>query len=97
VADWVEKTGASPTGYCRDQDGRVGRLYDARHTPTLFGVDPEGVLVYAGGIDDINSANPADIARANNFVKAALADLNAGQPVGRPVSRAYGCGIKYQN
>lgn len=97
VAEWASKTAAEFTGYCRDQDGKVGKLYDARHTPTLFVVNAEGILVYAGGIDDINSANPADIKRANNFVKAALADLKAGQPGAQAVTRAYGCGIKYAN
>lgn len=97
VAAWTKKTGAVPTAYLRDQDGKVGKLYDARHTPTLFIINPEGTLVYAGGIDDIGSANPADIARANNYVKAAFADLKAGKPVAKSVTRAYGCNIKYAN
>jgi len=95
VATWSKQTGAAPTAYLRDADGTVGKLYDARHTPTLFLIDATGRLVYAGGIDDINSANPRDIARARNHVKAAFADLQAGRPVGKPVSRAYGCSIKY--
>jgi hypothetical protein len=95
VSAWLRKNGASPTAYIRDHEGRVGRLYDARHTPTLYVVSPDGTLVYAGGIDDINSANPADIARATNYVQAALADLKAGRPVAKAVTRAYGCGVKY--
>lgn len=95
IVAWQKKTGAAPTAYCRDQDGKVGRLYDARHTPTLFVVNPEGILIYAGGIDDINSASPSDVARANNYVKAALADLKAGKPVAKATTRAYGCAVKY--
>ena len=95
IVAWQKKTGAVPTAYCRDPDGKVGRLYDARHTPTMFVVNPEGTLVYAGGIDDINSANPADIARAHNYVTAALADLKAGKPVAKATTRAYGCSVKY--
>lgn len=95
VTAWHKKSGAAPTAYIRDQDGKVGKLYDARHTPTLYIISPEGTLVYAGGIDDINSANVADIAKANNFVKAALADLKAGRPVARATSRPYGCNVKY--
>lgn len=95
VAAWQKSTGAAPTAYIRDQDGKVGKLYDARHTPTLFIVNPEGTLVYAGGIDDINSANAADIAKATNYVKAAMADLKAGRPVARANTKAYGCGVKY--
>jgi hypothetical protein len=97
VKVWSRKNGAAPTAYLRDQEGKVGKLYDARHTPTLFIVNPEGTLVYAGGIDDIGSANPGDIARANNYVKSALADLKAGKPVAKPVTRAYGCNVKYAN
>lgn len=97
VAAWSRKNGAAPTAYLRDQEGEVGKLYDARHTPTLFIVDPEGTLVYAGGIDDINSASVADISRATNYVKAAFADLKAGKPVAKSVTRAYGCNVKYAN
>jgi cytochrome oxidase Cu insertion factor (SCO1/SenC/PrrC family) len=95
VAAWHSKTGAAPTAYCRDQNGKVGKLYDARHTPTLYIINAEGTLVYAGGIDDINSASVADIAKATNYVKAAFADLKAGRPVAKATSRAYGCNVKY--
>ena len=55
----------------------------------------EGVLVYAGGIDNIPSADPADLGKAQNFVATALSDLKAGKPVATPTARAYGCSIKY--
>lgn len=97
VAAWSQKNGAGFSAYLRDQDGKVGKLYDARHTPTLFIVNAEGTLVYAGGIDDISSGNAADIARATNYVKAAFADLKAGKPVTKSVTRAYGCNVKYAN
>lgn len=95
VQAWQQQTGAAATAYLRDRDGRVGKLYDARHTPTLYIVDPAGTLVYAGGIDSINSADVDDIPKAKNYVKAALADLKAGRPVATPTSRAYGCSVKY--
>jgi peroxiredoxin len=97
VAEWSKKNNAAFTAYLRDQSGKVGKLYDARHTPTLFIINPEGTLVYAGGIDDISSGNAADIARATNYVKAAFADLKAGRPVAKAVTRAYGCNVKYAN
>lgn len=95
VAAWSKKNNTAFTAYLRDQSGKVGKLYDARHTPTLFIVSPEGTLIYAGGIDDISSGNAADIARANNYVKAAFADLKAGKPVAKAVTKAYGCNVKY--
>jgi cytochrome oxidase Cu insertion factor (SCO1/SenC/PrrC family) len=95
VKAWHKKTGANPTAYFRDQNGKVGKLYDARHTPTLFVVNAEGVLVYSGGIDDINSTSAADVPKATNFVKAALSDIKAGRPVAKATSRPYGCSVKY--
>lgn len=97
VEAWMNKNGAASTAYFRDQDGKVGKLYDARTTPHMFVINPEGVLVYAGGIDDIRSANPDDIAKATNYVKAALADLAAGRAVQTSSSRPYGCSVKYAN
>lgn len=94
---WMQRTGAAASAYFRDQDGKVGKLYDARTTPHMFIINPEGVLVYAGGIDDIRSANPDDIAKATNYVKAALADMQAGREVQTKTSRPYGCSVKYAN
>lgn len=87
--------GASATTMLMDDDGRVGKAYAARTTPHMFIVDPKGVLVYAGGIDDKRSANPADVATAKNFVKVGLSELLAGKPVSTPTSAPYGCSIKY--
>lgn len=95
VKDWMQKNNVASTAYCRDPDGTVGHLYDARTTPHMFIIDPSGTLVYAGGIDSIRTGNPADIARATNYVREALADLKAGRPVRVPTSRPYGCGVKY--
>lgn len=95
VKEWMTKTGASSSAYFRDADGKVGKLYDARTTPHMFVINPQGVLVYAGGIDDIRSANPDDIAKATNYVTAALADLKAGRAVQTATSRPYGCSVKY--
>lgn len=94
---WMKRTGAAPTAYCRDPEGKVGKAYDARTTPHMFVIDPKGTLVYAGGIDDIRSSKVEDIAKANNLVKAALADLKAGRAVQTKVSQPYGCSVKYAN
>ncbi len=83
------------TAYLLDHDGTVGRAYGARTTPHMFVIDPQGTLVFAGGIDSIPSANSADIARADNHVRAALADLAANRAVRTPTSRPYGCSVKY--
>lgn len=95
VAAWQKRTGWAASAYCRDPEGQVGRLYDARTTPHLFIINASGVLVYAGAIDSIRSADPADIAKATNHVTETLADLKAGQPVRTAVTKPYGCSVKY--
>lgn len=92
---WMQQRSAAPTATLMDGDGRIGRAYGARTTPHLYIVDAAGRLVYAGGIDDKPSANPADVKTAKNFVVAALAELRAGKPISQPVTRAYGCSVKY--
>lgn len=91
----VKEWGASPTAVLMDEAGSVGKAYAARTTPHMYVIDPAGKLVFAGGIDDKRSSNPADIAGAKNFVRAALADSLAGKPVATPSATPYGCSIKY--
>lgn len=86
---------ATPSHVILDENGAIGRLYDAKTTPHLFVINTEGVLVYAGGIDDKPTSKVEDIAKATNFVRAALADLKLGRDVVTPISRPYGCSIKY--
>lgn len=95
MAQWMQAQKAAATATLMDSDGKVGRAYGARTTPHLYIVDPKGVLVYAGGIDSKASANPADIATATNHVKVALGESLAGKPISQPVTRAYGCSVKY--
>lgn len=89
---WLTKQGAVSTAYLRDVDGRVGRLYRAQTTPHLYIINRDGKLAYQGAID---SGNSRDIPTATNYVKAALASLKAGKPIEKPVSKAYGCAVKY--
>jgi peroxiredoxin len=87
--------GAAPTAMLMDDAGRVGRAYGARTTPHMYLIDPKGVLVYAGGIDDKRSSNPEDVKTAKNFVRAALGESLAGKPVSTPTAAPYGCSVKY--
>ncbi len=87
--------GAAPTAVLLDPEGAVGHLYDARTTPHMFIVNAKGTLVYMGGIDDKATAEVADIPAAKNYVRAALDEVAAGKPVSEPVTRPYGCSVKY--
>ncbi len=90
-----EEKGSAATAVLLDEDGTVGRLYEAKVTPHLFVVDPEGTLIYMGAIDDKKSVDAADIAGAKNYVKQALDEAMAGKPVSEPTTTAYGCPVKY--
>ncbi len=95
MAAWMKSQGAAATATLIDADGKIGRAYGARTTPHMYVIDARGTLVYAGGIDDKPSANPADVKTATNHVTAALADVLAGRPVAQPTTRPYGCSVKY--
>jgi peroxiredoxin len=81
----------------RDESGALGRAYGATNTPHLYVIDKNGVLVYAGAIDnspDGEGESPTD-GTLINYVDAALADLAAGKAVRTARTKAYGCSVKY--
>jgi peroxiredoxin len=86
---------AAPSAVLQDDSGVMGKAYGAKTTPHMYVIDKTGTLVYAGGIDDIPSAETSDIPKSRNFVKLALADLAAGKSVATATSRPYGCSVKY--
>lgn len=87
--------GAAPTALLMDDSGTIGKAYGAKTTPHMYVIDPAGTVVYAGGIDDKRSTNPADVAGAKNFVKTALDESLAGKPVRDSSAPPYGCSVKY--
>ena len=86
---------ANPTAVLLDPTGAVGKAYGATNTPHMYIVDKAGLLVYAGAIDDRPTTRRADVQGAHNYVRAALEDMAAGRTVQTPVTRAYGCTVKY--
>ena len=92
---YFAKQNAAPSAILLDPSGEIGRLYDAKTTPHMFVINPDGVLAYNGAIDDKPTSDLADLATASNHVSAALAEGMAGKAVTTANSRPYGCGIKY--
>ena len=86
---------ASPTSVLLDPTGVAGKAYGATNTPHMYLIDQNGLLVYAGAIDDRPTTRRADVQGAQNYVRAALEDVTAGRAVRTPVTRAYGCTVKY--
>lgn len=93
--EWQKKQGVIAAGYIRDADGKFGRQYGAQTTPHLFVIAKDGTLAYHGAIDDQPSASQAMTTSAQNYVKAALVALKAGETVKTAKTEPYGCGVKY--
>lgn len=89
--DWK----AANTAYLIDADGKVGRAYDAKTTPHMYVIDADGVLRYNGAIDSIASADKGDLAKATQYVPAALAAVADGKAPDPALTRPYGCSVKY--
>lgn len=95
AAELTKARGATPTAVLLDPTGEVGHKYDAKTTPHMFVVAPDGTLVYMGGIDSIASTEKDDIEKATPYLKVALAEHMAGKPVTNASTRPYGCSVKY--
>lgn len=91
----VNTDAAYPSATLLDPTGEMGHAYGARNTPHMFIINGEGRLVYQGAIDNRPSARPSTLEGANNYVRAALADLAAGRAVATPETTPYGCSVKY--
>jgi hypothetical protein len=92
---YVREMNAGPTAVLLDPQGELGHLYDAKTTPHMFVINPQGILIYNGAIDDKATTDEFDISGARNYVSAAFEEAMAGKPVSQPTSRPYGCSVKY--
>jgi peroxiredoxin len=86
---------AAPTAVLLDPTGAVARLYAAKTTPHMFVIDKNGMLAYMGGIDSVATADPADIAHAEPYLKEAMLAVAQGEKPPHAVTKPYGCSIKY--
>ncbi len=95
--EYVKKMNASPTAVLLDPEGSMGHLYAAKTTPHLYIVDPKGVLIYNGAIDDHPTADPLDIPTSRNYVSMALNEAMSGKEVTEAATRPYGCSVKHKD
>jgi peroxiredoxin len=91
----TDSRAAKPAHMIIDEAGVIGRKYEARTTPHMFVIDPEGKLAFMGGIDDKPTADKSSLAGATNYVTLALDAVGKGEQVATAVARPYGCSIKY--
>ncbi len=92
---YLKQMHASPTAALLDPQGTLGHLYNAKTTPEIFIIAPDGRLVYLGAIDDHPTTDAGDIPKSKNYVSIALTEAMAGKPVAEPSTRSYGCSVKY--
>ena len=95
--EYLQKMHASPTAVLMDVTGTLGHLYDAKTTPEMYVISPDGTLIYEGAIDNRPTTDQKDIAGAKNYVDAALSEAMASQPVTEAATRPYGCSVKYKS
>ena len=94
---YLQQVKAAPTAVLMDPTGAIGHMYDAKTTPHMFLVSPQGTLIYNGAIDDRPTTDLNDVNAAKNFISAALNEATTGKPVRVPTSRPYGCSVKYSD
>lgn len=91
----IEKRKSAQTAILFDHDGNIGKAYEAKTTPHMYIINPEGKLVYQGAIDDQASANPKTLENAKPLFANALNASIAGKPIENATNKPYGCSVKY--
>jgi peroxiredoxin len=95
--DYLTKEQAAPTAALLDPTGQIGHLYDAKTSPQMVVINPQGVVIYDGAIDDKPTTDLEDVPTATNYVNLALEQALAGKQVETPSTRPYGCSVKYSD
>ncbi len=95
--EYMAKMHATPTAALLDPTGEIGHLYDAKTSPQMVVINPQGVVIYDGAIDDKPTTDLNDVPGAANYVSLALEQAMAGKKVDTPATRPYGCSVKYAN
>ncbi|MFB6248683.1 MAG: thioredoxin family protein [Salinibacter sp.] len=90
-----KKHNGNMTAILMDPSGKVGKMYGAKVTPHMYVINPEGELIYKGGIDNKPTTDEADIKGAKNYVRNALTQAMNGKEVSPKTAQPYGCTVKY--
>lgn len=93
--NYLAKMQAAPTAALLDPSGEIGHLYDAKTSPQMVVINPQGVVIYDGAIDDKPTTDLSDVPGATNYVNLALEQAMAGKRVETAATRPYGCSVKY--
>src|SRR5438270_632714 len=84
---YMSKMGAAPTAALLDPTGAIGHLYDAKTTPQMIIISPQGMVIYDGAIDNRPTDDVKDIPTATNYINLALGQALAGKPIETAATR----------
>jgi thioredoxin-related protein len=73
----------------QDQETKLADLFKAYKTPHSFIVNPQGEVVYQGGVTNSSNAPSAD----RNYLEEALSEIEQGKAVTTAEGRTLGCVI----
>jgi peroxiredoxin len=94
---WMEKHDLGEIVALIDQEGTLGKMFDARTTPHMYVIDSAGVLRYHGAFDSDPSGragkNDEDV---TNYVINAVNQIKANETVAPDYIKPYGCSVKYK-
>jgi peroxiredoxin len=79
--------------YLYDETQKIGRDFGAKVTPHVFVLDKDRKLAYVGAIDNSQNADKAE----KHYLRDALDAIVEGKTPDEPVTRQFGCGIKYND
>jgi peroxiredoxin len=78
--------------YLYDSTQKIARDYNATVTPHVFVIDKNRKLAYTGAVDDNLKADKV----TKHYLSDALDALLAGKQPSEPVTKQFGCTIKYE-
>lgn len=78
-----------------DENNRVAHKYKASRTPEIYIINPEGVLVYQGAVDNDPHGRLWETDEYVNYVENALKKLKEDEAISPDRTRAYGCRVRY--
>lgn len=78
--------------YLYDSTQKVGRDFGAKVTPHIFVLDGQRKVAYMGAFD--SSQNESKVEK--HYLRDAVDALLAGKTPSEPVTKQFGCGIKYE-
>lgn len=78
-----------PFPVLQDERGLLAEEFKALKTPHAFLLDPEGKVLFKGGVTNSHEASTA----GKHYLRDALGDVSSGRPVAITESRPLGCGI----